>query len=360
MGAFHEWQGVGTKVGGGYEWFYFDAEHQSGAAIFISIMGPNPFDFTPFGRRADGKPGTCAICARAGSPLPQNHYGVAVGGILPPGSPVPGFEAEGYAHLAAPATEVTFSPAPWQLTLPGATVERSNGCGLPTYSVTIDVSDPDTGCHVVGQLDFEATHPEWHVPDALLFQDVNDPAHQHCWAVHVPQARVSGQLTVSAGGVEIPLPVDQWVGYHDHNWGTHRIADGFGRWIWGRGLLPDGKTVIAASIAPSLVSGAASQRVPHASVVLSRAGVESEILTLIEPLSPTPPGVTIEVPSMLAFGVSPPGDGHHVRFDTMLVVPGELPNCYQRRIAKVTLTSANGDQSEGTGVTETLMASSFP
>ena len=87
MAELHDWQGVGTAAGDGYEWFYFDAEEPVdpqtplGAAVFISIMGPNPFDFSPFGMRADGRPGVlCPQCARGA--LPQNHYGVAVGGFV--------------------------------------------------------------------------------------------------------------------------------------------------------------------------------------------------------------------------------------------------------------------------------------
>lgn len=361
MAELHHWQSVGTTESDGYEWFYFDAELPGQAAIFISIMGPNPFDFSPFGRRADdGPPVQCPDCQR--TPLPHHHYGVAVGGVSQ-GMP---FEAEDYAHVASPAREVSFTDAPWRLTFPGATVERDDAAGLPVYRVTVNVKDVARDCRVTGTLEFVATQGEWTVPDALLFEDVNDRAHRHHWAVHVPHARVTGQLTVTLQGTEHPVLVDQWLGYHDHNWGTRRVSQGFARWIWGRALLPDGRTVIAASIIPNLGRGETAQRMPEVSVVLSPAGVESELITLVEPagansavpIRTRPNG--IEVPGVLSYGVSQAGAGHHTRFDTAQVLPGEFPGVYQRRIALVTLTGANGSVANGLGVNETLVAANFP
>lgn len=361
MAALHEWQGIGTTVNDGYEWFYFDAENPAGEAVFISIMGPNPFDFSPFGTRADGRPGApCPHCPYA--PLPQNHYGVAVGGLAQ-GMP---FEAEGYVHLSDPARDVTFTSSPWKLTFPGATVERSTArSGLPTYLVTLDVTDPARACRVQGCLEFVATHPEWTVPGALLVEDVDDRRHRHSWAVHAPQAHVSGRLVVTLQGAEHVVSVDRWIGYHDHNWGTRRISVGFARWTWGRALLPDGRTVIDAAIIPNLQHGELSLRVPQVSVVLSPRGVESQILTLIEPPGPGSPIPNravqngIETPAAQSFGVAA-GTGHHVRFDTLQVIPGEFPGRYQRRIAAVTLIATNGAATRGAGVTETLVAANFP
>jgi len=368
MAELHDWQGVGSRSADGYEWFYFDAEHaQTQSAVFISIMGPNPFDFTPFDMLLNGDPGPrCPDCASERSQLRQNHYGVAVGGIAPQ-VPNQEFEAEGYHHLSNPATQVTFSPDPWKLTLPGATVVRSMApSGLPIYVVELDVDSPPTRTRVKGTLTFTATQKEWKVPGAVLFEDAQNPAHQHCWAVHVPRAHVAGELTVTVDDQSVTIPVDQWAGYHDHNWGTQRVAAGYGRWMWGRALLPDGTTVIAASIMPRSASGEASQRVPQVSVVLSPDGSQSEILTHVTPanggggipIRNVPDG--IETPMQLSFGASPADRGHHLRFDTLKVVRNELPRRYQRRIALVTLTSAAGPPAQGIGVTETLVAANFP
>jgi hypothetical protein len=271
------------------------------------------------------------------------------------------FEIEGYFHLVQPARIVRFSPSPWSLDFPGATVTRlASASGLPKYALKLDVAQPEKESRIEGNLEFEATHAEWSVPGGLLFEEVGNPSHQHHWVVHVPQARVSGHLKLTDQGRTIPISVDQWVGYHDHNWGTRPIGQGFGRWTWGRALLPDGQTVISASIAASSTSGAGGQRISHASVVLAKTGVVSEILGRIEPVDPTPSGTTIEVPNKLEFGLSKPNQGHRVRFDNVSVVKGEIPGRYQRRVAKVTLTGPNGAQSGGMGVTETLIASAFP
>lgn len=76
-------------------------------------------------------------------------------------------------------------------------------------------------------------------PDAVLMTDKHGGKHH--WAVIMPDAHVTGNLTISDGTrTMVDVPVDS-IAYHDHQWGPHLPVLVMNRWSWGRALVhPDG------------------------------------------------------------------------------------------------------------------------
>lgn len=334
-----------------YEWFYFDLTEADSTQLSISLLAPNPFDLTPY---LDQPLPRCAACAPPNHPTPRRHVGVAVhlsqaattGGAQPPG----GIAAQHLLHLADNDPCLQFSANPWRMRI-GSTVatRREVPGGLPVYQIDFDVPGVG-GSRAQGSLEFRAMQPMWMVPDALLFEQQTDVSHWHRWAVIMPRALVTGSYEVTTPGAPpIQRTVTEGEGYHDHNWGTRRPADGFQRWMWARGCVRD-HAVVAATIVPSPASGLSDLRVSSLFVVSGPEGVAAGVFTMLPNSSPA---------QSFAQRIDIGAIAHRAVFEHERLAV-EYAGFYQRRVAKLELFDVRGSsQGAGWAVAETMVPQSI-
>jgi hypothetical protein len=90
------------------------------------------------------------------------------------------------------------------------------------------------------KLTFRERSPGFKINDGVLVSD--RWGGKHHWVLRMPDAHVTGRVTLTAEGLPRPvldLPVDT-IGYHDHQWGPHLPMDVMREWSWGRVLVsPD-------------------------------------------------------------------------------------------------------------------------
>ena len=179
---------------GVYEWWYFDAQMETGQTlvVFFYAANPNP--------GAGGKPGVEIVLLR-----PDGRKTRKV---------VPCSRSDFYASRSRADVKIGESYL---------RAEQSPG-GLPVYEV--HVKGQDLGCH----LTFRALVNGWKPGTGVSqFGDRGTFA----WVVPFARAQVEG--TIDDGGQVLQV---RGVGYHDHNWLDFAFQSVIDYWMWGRVYSP--------------------------------------------------------------------------------------------------------------------------
>lgn len=89
-------------------------------------------------------------------------------------------------------------------------------------------------------LEFAERSPGFKVDDGVLVRD--RWGGEHHWALQMPDARVTGRVSLRTAGRSVLEREIASIGYHDHQWGPHLPMDVMEAWSWGRVLVtPDAR-----------------------------------------------------------------------------------------------------------------------
>jgi len=219
---------------GGYEWWYFDAEDDTGNLQIVAIFLEG-FVFHPgYLRRYDRylkRP------TRRRPPLP-GQYPCAYFVVYERGKIVAQFMTQvppGEFRAAADAADVRVGPSTLVTTADGGYRLRMRG--VPW---TLSATGPKTLEGQRLEADLKFTRALHHPPQERTFLSpamTNGATHQ--WVIAAPLCAVDGKVTLTTGPGEQRVIPFRGRGYHDHNFGTAPIGPGLRRWIWGRVLSDD-------------------------------------------------------------------------------------------------------------------------
>jgi carotenoid 1,2-hydratase len=221
---------------GGYEWWYFDAEDDTGSLQIVAIFLEG-FVFHPGYLRRYAR--FLRNPTRTQPPLAGDHP-CAYCVVYENGRIISQFMSE-YAPSAFRASvdrpEVAIGPN---------TLRRDDGSraydlslsGTP-WMLTWQGPKRLDGRTLRAQLRFAPVSRHPAMERVFLSRQLSGA--EHHWVIADPLCAVGGDI-------EVPLPDGttrtiqfKGRGYHDHNYGTAPIGPGLRRWIWGRAISADGQ-----------------------------------------------------------------------------------------------------------------------
>jgi len=170
-----------------YEWWYFDASLTNGCHVVVTFHYRNIF-------------------LRPMAPSIQLFF------YLPDGTKIERYE------LVAPA-DASAGPDCCDVKMGSSWVRD---LGDQRYELSMRIQD--LGAHLI----FKNTVPPWKPGTGFNYRD-EAAGRTAGWVVPVPQAEVTGTLTVKGRDEAV-----RGSGYHDHNWGNYHCWRTFRAWYWGR------------------------------------------------------------------------------------------------------------------------------
>jgi carotenoid 1,2-hydratase len=188
----------------GYRWWYLDAVSDDGRSG-LTIIGFVGSVFSPYYRRA----------RKAGRGDPENHCAINV--ALYGGTKRWAMTERGKGHVERDAERFRVGPSSMRWDDVGLTIAINERCMPIPRSL-------------VGTVRF--------LPDTIYDAPVGlDEAGRHFWQAVAPHGRVE---------VKFENPNLTWSGaaYHDMNWGTEPLEEGFRDWTWARTAKPTGADVL--------------------------------------------------------------------------------------------------------------------
>ena len=227
---------------GGYEWWYFDAEHATQDIQIVAILFDG-FVFHPGYLRADTR--YRRRPTRILPPLPS-QYPCAYFVIYESGKVLAQFMTQ-YAptEFRASTVRADIFIGPNLLTTdPGGL--RLSMSGTP-WRLTASGPRHLEGSDLRAKLTFRPLFD--HAPAERTFLSRRMTGAEHRWVIASPLCAVEGEVRL--GQRIIPFAGR---GYHDHNYGTGPLGPGLARWTWGRLLTSD----------HAVIFHAAEPRDPHA------------------------------------------------------------------------------------------------
>lgn len=176
---------------GSFEWWYFDAEYESGIKVVVIFYTKKLFDIT-------------------GPANPTISFEVT----FPDGRKIQKMTCEGEGKMIEASRDV---------------------CNFKIGDSTVRYDNGDYHIHYVDKedgVDYRCTMkpscPMWRPGTGMHYLGENQE-HSYAWVVPMPTAKVSGTLTVKDQSYQLIGN-----GYHDHDWGDIAMSEIFNHWYWCR------------------------------------------------------------------------------------------------------------------------------